>query len=426
MFRQGVRKIMMQQFLGKVLFIARKISLPWLFIVLVIALITWRQPNIQQPRHGVQKSDRENVLMPGLSVKQIAHLIENAAPNVANSIKWASDLRSALKTHRLESSHEDICAMIAIINQESSFEENPHIRGLNDKAIQALASNLVTIAPLGHHTLVSMVAWLKHKPTIRNSYWHRLRNAKTQHDLDLTYRKIISDKLLLQDKSIQFLQDNSLLRNSIEDNNNIHTIGPMQVAVSFVVQAEEQRLKRPLALSEIWAIRDRLYTRKGGMYYGVLLLLGYDIGYDKKIYRFADFNAGRYASRNAGFQATIAALLNKPLATDGDLLIYDKQGKPTADISNSEQAIIDVVQKYQLALNAEKIRADLLQEKQINFHRTATYLAITQYYQTLMHVPAPFARVPNIVLHSEKITRIMTTEQFANKINARYQQCLKK
>jgi Protein of unknown function (DUF1615) len=414
------------EFLGRVLVKVIKISLPWLFVILVIVLATWQLPNVKQPLGGAPKSDRENLLMPGLSVKQIAHLIELVAPNVNNSVQWAIDLKSVLKIQHLESSHEDICAMIAIINQESSFEENPHIAGISEQALHSLSAKLVAITPLGHRNVSSIETWLKHKPSIKNSYWHRLRTAKTQHAVDLTYREIIADKLFSRGKLGSVLQIDPSLRDSIEDNNAIKTIGPMQVAVSFAVQIEEQSLQRALALDEIWAIRDRMYTREGGMGYGAVLLLGYDGGYDKKLYRFADFNAGRYASRNAGFQTTIAGLLNKPLATDGDLLMYDKQGKPSAIVSNSERAINELAEKYHLALSAAQVRADLLQEKHGNFHRTVTYTTITQHYQKLMQKPAPFAVVPNIVLHSDKATRTMSTEKFTDKVNTHYQRCLKK
>jgi hypothetical protein len=89
----------------------------------------------------------------------------------------------------------------------------------------------------------------------------------------------------------------------------------MQVGIPFA-ECEARSYPWPVRGS----IRNEVFTRRGGLYFGALHLLGYTTPYTQKVHRFADSNAGWYASRNAAFQKAVALASGSTLALDGDLL----------------------------------------------------------------------------------------------------------
>lgn len=394
----------------------------WLGGLGTLGLGIWFYPVIKAQLTETQVMLEAKPAVPVLNLEQTTNLIKTAEPNAREPRAWANDLLAVLKEHGLYQSRENICAVIAIADQESGFVANPTIPNLGKISEQAVIAKLKKFSLLGE----GAVLFLNKFPNTNDSFMQRIRKAKTERDLDLAYRDLIGGlKQYAQQYKLNWLVDNRFANSFIESNNEINTIGSMQVAVSFAVQFErEQRKGKTLSLEEMYQVRDKLYTRKGGLYYGSLLLLGYESGYDKKIYRFADFNAGRYSSRNAAFQTMLSKLAGKTLASDGDLLIYQADGDVEMTVSGTEQAVRHVVQKYNLGFKDYQIRRDLLKEKQLAFNSTPTYQAILKTYQQATGKAPLYAQLPGIELHSEKSSRILTTAKFANTVNTRYQRCV--
>jgi hypothetical protein len=353
-----------------------------------------------------------------LSAPAVARLINAAEKNVRDADGWADDLLDVLKLHDIPASKENICAAIAIVDQESSFVANPAVAGLGKISETALRAKMDRVPVLGRVAL----QFLEVNPTPSDNYLSRIRAARTERDLDLVYRTMVENAG--KKTGLGLVINSGLLNRQIDGRNEIDTIGSMQVSVDFALEVAKRRRWLPMSLDDVYALRDELYTRHGGMYYGVLLLLGYETGYNRKLYRFADFNAGRYSSRNAALQSQIAELSGTALAADGDLLLYDKSGKASGGVSKTEKALRAVLNNSSFELTDEDIRKDLLREKDNDFVQTLTYSALRATYEQSTGKHPAFAMVPNIALSSPKIRSKMTTRIFAETVDRRYQSCM--
>jgi hypothetical protein len=196
-------------------------------------------------------------------------------------------------------------------------------------------------------------------------------------------------------------------RTFFEDRNPVRTAGAMQVSVAF---AEGHARRRPYPYPVEGNLRRELFTRRGGMYFGIAHLLDYPAPYDAMIYRFADFNAGHYASRNAAFQAALTEATGVPLERDGDLM------------SATERAATVLAQR--IGLDEAQVKRDLEHGPRADFTDTRLYRRVYEYAESRAGRALPRAAVPQIALKGAKIRRPLTTEWFARRVDARYRACL--
>ena len=353
-----------------------------------------------------------------MGVGETARLIRHAEKNVGDAEGWAIDIISALAVHQLDQGRENVCAVIAVVDQESGFVADPAVPGLGKLSEQALRVKLGKVPVAGGVAL----RWLERNPSPQASFMARIRAARTERDLDLVYRALIDHAG--QKSGLSEVVQLGLLNRIIEDKNEIDTAGSMQVSVKFALDLARRRRWLPMMLDDVYAVRDQLYTRQGGLYYGVPQLLSYETGYARKIYRFADYNAGRYASRNAAFQQVLATLAGTDLALDGDLLRYGKAGEALSTVTSSEQAARAASKKFALGLTDAEIRDDLSHEKSADFVSTRTFTAFRDAYARKTGKQPVFAILPVIRLSSPKIRHSMTTRLFAESVEKRYQSCM--
>jgi hypothetical protein len=339
---------------------------------------------------------REPPIDPDVARAEIAKRIP---PKIANREAWAIDIFAAFEALAIRATPENICAVIAVTEQESTFQASPAVPGLATIARREIDSR----AARYHIPAMAVNAALSLKSPTGATYRERLDKVKTEKELN----DIFAD----------FINMVPLGERMFGDLNPVRTGGPMQVGIAYAEQhADAKRYPYPVAGS----IRNEVFTRRGGMYFGIAHLLDYPADYDDMLYRFADFNAGRYASRNAAFQNALSIMSRTPLSLDGDLLLH---GASTNEPSKTELAARKLADKVDLTDAA--IRRDLEHGDEEDFPDTKLYQRVFEIGdKSGRGRPLPRAVVPEIRLQSPKITRKLTTEWFARRVDERYQRCL--
>jgi hypothetical protein len=345
--------------------------------------------------------------MPGQAVKpppterEVRSMIARLLPaNVKDRQGWAGDLYTAYASMGLPHAAPLYCASIAVIEQESSFQSDPQVAGLPAivwKELEARGKRF------GIPKLLIQAAMTKRSPDGR-SYNQRIDSLKTEKQLNTLFEDMIAE--LPAGKQL------------FADYNPVRTGGPMQVSIAF---AEQHVRERSYPYAPIRSVRDEVFTRRGGVYFGSAILLDYPAPYTDVVYRFADFNAGRYSSRNAAFQTAVTRLSNKALALDGDLLRYNK-GQAVNEPSSVEIALRTL--SGRLRMSDGEIRRDLLLEKSAGFGQSQLFTRTFALADSVAGQALPRQTMPQIDLKSPKITRQLTTDWFARRVEWRFRNCL--
>jgi len=326
-------------------------------------------------------------------------LIVAALPrSLADRAGWTNDLYAGIKVLGVPPNRENICAIVAVIAQESSFQVDPVVADLGRIAWREID----TRAARAHVPRALVHSVLQLKSADGRSYAERVDHAETEKQLSDIYE--------------DFIAAVPLGKTLFAERNPIRTRGPMQVNIAFAERyAKQKTYPYPVAVS----IADEVFTRRGGLYFGIAHLLDYAAPYDRYLYRFADFNAGQYASRNAAFQSAVSRVSGIALTPDGALLPADGD---TQNSGETQRALLAIAKR--LNLGSENVLEGLAQARSADFERTLLYRRVFAQAEGDARHALPRALVPRIVLHSPKITRNLTTAWYANRVEQRFESCL--
>jgi hypothetical protein len=315
-------------------------------------------------------------------------------PAVVNRDGWAIDMFAAFEALEVRPTTRNICAVLAVVQQESGFQVDPPVPGL-----PAMARKEIDQRAARYHVPRAVVDLaLNVRSPDGQTYAERLRQAKTER--------------ALSDMFEDFIGSVPLGRRLFADLNPVRTGGPMQVSIAFA-ESHVKATPYPFPLND--GVRREVFTRRGGLYFGIAHLLDYPVSYDSMLYRFADFNAGHYASRNAAFQQAVSSLTGTRLSIDGDLLIEGSSEPSQTEIATRKLG-------DRIGLDERQIRRDLERGTRHDFEETELYRKVFELADA--RGPAPRALVPSIRLQSVKISRNLTTEWFARRVDGRYRRCL--
>ncbi|NNP68791.1 DUF1615 family protein [Acinetobacter sp. Ac_5812] len=359
---------------------------------------------------------------PEMKAEQITKVLP---PRVNDRQSWSQDIFEIMQQLSIPKTKQNVCSIVAVVDQESNFVADPAVPGLGEKAVQEINTRLKEKfeAKLGE-TIGGTVAGyfedvLKNQPSPENNYMSQMRKVRTERELDLLYREIFD--YMSKHYHVSALTGAAKLvgQDIGEKMNPITTLGSMQVHINYAKEHKRQS-------GNIAELRNDLYTQYGGLYYGIHRLMEYSADYDKAIYRFADYNSGMYSSRNAAFQKMLEVIQGKDLDLDGDLLLYNKDGNVQSALSQSEKEVISAFTNNKILVTPRQIRADLKKEKEKKFEDTQTYLAVQKLYQSKTNKEPIYAIMPEVVISGPKLSRDYNTNWFASRVNGRYETCMQR
>src|SRR5690606_3718601 len=199
----------------------------------------------------------------------VASVVRQKMPaSVKDRSEWADALAATFKSQKIAPTEENICSVLAVAQQESMYQSDPVVPGLNKIAWKEIDRRAESM----HIPVFLVHTALKITSPNGKSYSERLDTVKTEKQLSEMF-----------DDMISMVPMGQKLFGSL---NPVHTGGPMQVSIAF---AEKHTDGYPWKYDG--TVRQEVFSLRGGFWFGTYHLLSYPSIYSAPLHRFADFNA---------------------------------------------------------------------------------------------------------------------------------------
>ena len=130
---------------------------------------------------------------PTMEAEQIKKAIP---PRVNERQSWANDIYDISDQLGIPTTKENVCTIVAVVDQESNFVADPHVPGLGEKAVKEVQGRLEEKFKdkLGDGIGGTVAGYfqdvLKNQPSPEDNYLSQMRRVQTERELDELYREI--------------------------------------------------------------------------------------------------------------------------------------------------------------------------------------------------------------------------------------------
>jgi|GEM_PF-6226673 len=334
---------------------------------------------------------------------------------------WAKEIIAQMEATKISFTRQHILMIVVTIDRESGFKEIPVVNNpeaILDRKIAEFKkehSNIYSILEgnVGQYRQMAIkFIQERRSENLKNGLSRRTSGGKlvgyfTERDIDLAI-----DYALGQYEELPWAAKKLLSKDYIEKYRP-KTLGSMQINVGKAIELASKYEGKQYSEREM---REVLNNRDGGLRYGMYYMKEVLSSHeqqgplDEKNVKFAflDYNMGAFSARNAGIQTNLNRLGGNSLDVDGDLLLYDANGKPLSKESKSEDVIQDVLSENDSEISNEQIRQDLLKEKSASFENTKTYRELAAIFaksnlKMVKVIPKVKAKGSNVKFGSSKI-----------------------